>query len=901
VYTRLTHRRVFVSIILCLLAVSIFIYPVSSSSGAIKVNSTSASAVGQRVQAGGTVNLYFGDVTWGGTEFYLLMSLDNNMQVSIPDIIFTPRFPITNLANMAQSKSFSDGSGSWTVGYNWVNGTIPQGLPVGNYSIKAFDEVTGTVAITDVFIIVYSVIYSSSLQISPSSGPGGVTTDFTGAGFPPSSTVTISYYDSGFGSWNALTTATANAQGGFIVFNQIPDLRKALGMGDLSEAYTRLSYRAEINGIVYCFADYNESSRGLKRVGSQTATGLYGNGTNLSSSVNLATGDTLAISGKYFHPGDVVYVRWDGQAVVGTVTGNQWLTAQVIGSSIVDSTGYFEVSAVIPSTANAGAHYISVEDSQAKVIVQIYVSMATLNLSPGSGPGGATVQFSGSRYPASTPITISYQDPTFSTWNQLGTAVSDSSGSIQFSTVMPDLRKALTGYDTYESSNSLQFRTEKGGTIYCYTIYNENARGLRTVGTSTASGLYGNGTNLASTVFVNPGNVITVSGKWFHVQDVVYIRWDGSAVVGTVAGSEWLNAQIIGSAIADASGYFSAAVTIPSAEVGAHFLSVEDSQAKVIIKVALGSSTPNPPPGGTPTSFDLGCASTTTYIGYNVAIKGNLTSGSTFIPNAQILINYSVNAGVSWLTLTTIYTDNFGQFSVSWMPSVSGSYLIRAVFNGNSQYAATTKTIALVSTPYSSQNVFSVSSNSTVSSLSFSSGNSELSFAVSGPSGTQGITDVNIAKSLMPNISNLKVYLDGALLPYTSTSTTDAWLIHFIYSHSTHSVIMDLASNPTPTASPAPTQAPTAPPQNNPTQSPTPTTSSTPEVTLSPSPSQQSTPTPSISEEPTQTPSAVPTATSVPSSTPTAPQFLSTPLVIGILAIVIVVVIVALFVVKRKR
>ena len=159
-------------------------------------------------------------------------------------------------------------------------------MPVGNYTIKAFDQVSSTTAVTDVFILVYSVIYSATLQASPSSGPGGVSAQFTGSDFPPSSPVTIAYFDPGLGSWNFLTNATADSLGGITFSTQIPDLEQSLGAGDNPQTYTQISYEAAINGVVYCYANYNEYERGLLKVGNQTASGLYGNGTNLSFNPN---------------------------------------------------------------------------------------------------------------------------------------------------------------------------------------------------------------------------------------------------------------------------------------------------------------------------------------------------------------------------------------------------------------------------------------------------------------------------------------------------------------------------------------------------------------------------------------------------------------------------------------
>ena len=841
--------------LIVLMVLPTYFSTVSASTGTIKINTKSASTPNQQVQAGGNVNLYFGGVTWGGTQFYLVLSQDNFQQVSTGDLIYTPKFSLADLNNSVNQKIYNNGNGVWIVGNGWINGSLTQSVPVGNYFVKAFDELSATVAVTDTSIIVYSVVYSANLQASPSSGPGGVTVAFSGSGYPPSSSVTISFYDPAFGSWNYLTTANADSSGRIAFTSEIPDLRKSVGIGDYPESYTQVSYRAEIHGVVYCYADYNEYARGLKRVGSQTASGLYGNGTNLSTSVNIKAGDSLTLSGKYFHPG-VIYIRWDGTTLVGTMTADQWRNAAIIGTSVANSVGSFDTSLTIPS-ASAGAHFLSIEDSETKVIVRIFVSMATLNISPSSGPGGVSVQFTGSGYPASSAITISYFDSTFGSWNSLSSVTADASGRIQLnSSEMPDLRQSARGYDMPETYTTISFRAERQGTIYSYADYTEYARGLKKVGSLTANGLFGDGTNLASSVSVKAGDSLTIAGKYFH-PGLVYVRWDGFTVVGTLTADQWRNAQIIGTPIADASGSFETTVTIPSANAGEHFISVEDSQAKVIVKIKYTNGAPDTTP--TPiqkanSTLNLSCKSTTSYIGYKVEISGNLTSNGQVVSGAPILLSYSVTGGGSWESLSLVYTDSSGGFLAVWMPSVSGNYLIKATFNGTAQINGSSKTVNLASTPYADRNVFSVSANSTVSALAFNSVNNQLSFTVSGPSGTLGFVDIGIAKNLVTNIANLQVYLDGAKLQYTTTATADSWLLHFQYSHSTHNVILDLGqnTNPTPTSTTLPTAAPTATQTPNPTQTATPTntatTEPTPNPTTTPSPTSETSPSPQVPE-----------------------------------------------------
>jgi hypothetical protein len=91
--------------------------------------------------------------------------------------------------------------------------------------------------------------------------------------------------------------------------------------------------------------------------------------------------------------------------------------------------------------------------------------------------------------------------------------------------------------------------------------------------------------------------------------------------------------------------------------------------------------------------------------------------------------------------------------------------------------------------------IFSVESNSTVTELAFNSTSSELTFVVHGPSRTAGYVKATIAKSLIPNTKNIKVYLDEKQLNYEVTSNTDSWLLSFTYTHSTHQVSINLAIN----------------------------------------------------------------------------------------------------------
>ena len=200
----------------------------------------------------------------------------------------------------------------------------------------------------------------------------------------------------------------------------------------------------------------------------------------------------------------------------------------------------------------------------------------------------------------------------------------------------------------------------------------------------------------------------------------------------------------------------------------------------------------NNPRALTKPTLDLSCESSTSISGFKVKIEGSLSSNSTPISNAPILLSYSVNGGNSWQDLTLANTDSNGAYSETWTPSVTGNYLIKAIYEGSDNYSETSLIVNLAVTSSEEDNVFSVSSNSTMSSLSFNSTNKELSFSVTGPSNTTGYANVYIAKSIVQDISSISIYLDGNKVDYSATPIDDSWLLHFTYQHSTHTVTINL-------------------------------------------------------------------------------------------------------------
>jgi PKD repeat protein len=180
--------------------------------------------------------------------------------------------------------------------------------------------------------------------------------------------------------------------------------------------------------------------------------------------------------------------------------------------------------------------------------------------------------------------------------------------------------------------------------------------------------------------------------------------------------------------------------------------------------------------------------------GSPLEIDGELCTPSQLIQDAQILIEYSVTGGNTWNDITMIPTDHEGKCHATWLPQATGSYIIRAKYGGEpSRYLReTSRQTSLAVTPGEANSVFSVVSNSIITNLAFDSARETLSFTISGDAGTNSHTQIVIAKTLIPDITDLKIHVDGDEVDYTYTSDESRWTLTFEYPHSSHSVVLSI-------------------------------------------------------------------------------------------------------------
>lgn len=208
------------------------------------------------------------------------------------------------------------------------------------------------------------------------------------------------------------------------------------------------------------------------------------------------------------------------------------------------------------------------------------------------------------------------------------------------------------------------------------------------------------------------------------------------------------------------------------------------------------SPTPTPTPTPISTQISISVDASSTAVGSAVNVNGRLSdSNGNPLQDKSVTLSYAVTDSTSWVPIGSGTTNDAGAYNIQWVNTASGTFTLKAECNGNAEYLGSSATTTLSFLPYENQQIFVLESNSTLSALAFNSTSLELSFTVSESSGTSGYVKVTIAKSLVSNAENIKVYLDGNQLSYEVTSNPDSWLLTFTYTHSTHHVTISLATD----------------------------------------------------------------------------------------------------------
>jgi len=192
------------------------------------------------------------------------------------------------------------------------------------------------------------------------------------------------------------------------------------------------------------------------------------------------------------------------------------------------------------------------------------------------------------------------------------------------------------------------------------------------------------------------------------------------------------------------------------------------------------------------TGISVSTSPPSTLLGFMVNITGSLSDANkTHLEDKAVSLFYT-SGDNPWFLISSDKTDQFGLYSVQWIPPATGYFQIMAQWAGNVTHLGASNSTTLNTLPYQNRYVFSVESNSTISELSFNTTSQELSFVATGPTGTNGYVKITLAKSLVSDATGIKVYVDNESINYSVKSFGDSWLLLFEYLHSSHTVTLVL-------------------------------------------------------------------------------------------------------------
>jgi hypothetical protein len=333
---------------------------------------------------------------------------------------------------------------------------------------------------------------------------------------------------------------------------------------------------------------------------------------------------------------------------------------------------------------------------------------------------------------------------------------------------------------------------------YRFAIYRDNAGVVGALVAQTQEGIanptvQGTVDQWRTAAFASP--VSLQAGKYWLIElsesDEVSIHSSSSFEVYGTQAEPWNQSRMV------------LASQLSSNNFTAFFDSLHYNDNAVISIYASGQGTPSvlpsmPPPaitGPTPSRVFLNFRNVDPSNG-KFQIVGNLTSNRISVPNANITFSYrnSNESDSALQQFSTTTTDSNGCFMVDWIPPGAGSYVLNATYHGNENYGPVFDGINILVAEFSGdKQVFSVESNSTVTSIVYNSESDELNLSVMGQSGTIGFVDLYVSKSLVENVSAIQAYIDDNPVSFTVSSTEDSWILHFYYHHSSHNITFDLS------------------------------------------------------------------------------------------------------------
>ena len=217
----------------------------------------------------------------------------------------------------------------------------------------------------------FSYTQTASVSVSPTTGPSGGTITLSGTGFTPNSSVGISYLNQN--TWMPIASGVPTDNNQNIIFSfNAPDLLQNNQAGDNSPLSDNIIFQVTDNATGNSFnttVPYTEMRRGLTQIGTVTANKIYGNNTDLSTSLFVQNGQSITVSGQYFYPGPALLL-WDNTTILGTTT--------------IDPTGTLNTTLTVPNST-AGKHSLIISDTDSNFSLSLTrLPSVTCNYTTGS-------------------------------------------------------------------------------------------------------------------------------------------------------------------------------------------------------------------------------------------------------------------------------------------------------------------------------------------------------------------------------------------------------------------------------------------------------------------------------------------------------------------------------------
>jgi len=182
----------------------------------------------------------------------------------------------------------------------------------------------------------------------------------SGIGITPSSSVNITYLNPTNSSWLPLINNYDTVAGAFTYSFNAPDLLRNIPAGDTQPQFDSIIFRAQDNssGRYYnTTVAYTEWRRGLTQLSGTSATGLFGNNTDLDATTFVQNGQSIVVAGQWFNTvNGAVSLLWDGTLSLGTAA--------------IDGTGFLNATVQVPTTT-AGQHTLTIDDGASVFCVNL--------------------------------------------------------------------------------------------------------------------------------------------------------------------------------------------------------------------------------------------------------------------------------------------------------------------------------------------------------------------------------------------------------------------------------------------------------------------------------------------------------------------------------------------------